>query len=65
MTQPKQKLELTWIGKEQRPRLEPRILIEEPETSYHARHRVSKDDRIDNGLIFADNLQLVGNKDNE
>ncbi|MEZ4861954.1 MAG: hypothetical protein R3C14_11620 [Caldilineaceae bacterium] len=27
MTQRKQKLELTWIGKEQRPRLEPRILL--------------------------------------
>ncbi len=24
---PKQKLELTWIGKEQRPKLEPRILL--------------------------------------
>lgn len=32
----KQKLELTWIGKENRPRLEPRILIEEPDKSYHA-----------------------------
>lgn len=56
MTQPKQKLELTWIGKEQRPRLEPRILIEEPEKSYHARHRVSEEDRFDNRLIFGDNL---------
>jgi hypothetical protein len=27
----KQKLELTWIGKEDRPRLEPRILIEDAE----------------------------------
>jgi adenine-specific DNA-methyltransferase len=52
----KQKLELTWIGKEQRPRLEPRILIEEPEKSYHARHRVSEDDSFDNRLIFGDNL---------
>jgi hypothetical protein len=26
----KTKLELTWIGKEHRPRLEPRILLEEP-----------------------------------
>ena len=26
----KQKLELTWIGKENRPRLEPRILLEDP-----------------------------------
>lgn len=24
-----QKLELTWIGKEKRPRLEPRVLIED------------------------------------
>jgi adenine-specific DNA-methyltransferase len=26
----KQKLELTWIGKEKRPKLEPRILLEDP-----------------------------------
>lgn len=32
----KQKLELTWIGKDVRPRLEPRILLEDPERSYHA-----------------------------
>ena len=25
----KQKLELTWIGKDKRPKLEPRILLEE------------------------------------
>ncbi|HLG30918.1 MAG TPA: DNA methyltransferase, partial [Candidatus Brocadiales bacterium] len=30
----KQKLELTWIGKDEQPRLEPRILIEDPEKSY-------------------------------
>lgn len=36
----KQKLELTWIGKENRPRLEPRILVEDPEMSYHAKYRV-------------------------
>jgi DNA modification methylase len=36
----KPKLELTWIGKETRPRLEPRILIEDPEKSYHARYRI-------------------------
>ena len=38
----KQKLELTWIGKENRPRLEPRILLEDPEKSYHAKHRVKE-----------------------
>jgi hypothetical protein len=40
----KQRLELTWIGKENRPKLEPRILLEEPENSYHAAHRISKKD---------------------
>ena len=52
----KQKLELTWIGKEKRPKLEPRILLEDPERSYHAKHRVSEGDIFDNRLIFGDNL---------
>ena len=52
----KQKLELTWIGKENRPRLEPRILLEDPEKSYHAQQRVTDNDLFDNRLIFGDNL---------
>jgi adenine-specific DNA-methyltransferase len=52
----KQKLELTWIGKENRPKLEPRILLEDPEKSYHAKQRVTKKDIFDNRLIFGDNL---------
>lgn len=52
----KQKLELTWIGKEYRPRLEPRILLEDPEKSCHAPHRVTENDVFDNHLIFGDNL---------
>lgn len=52
----KQKLELTWIGKENRARLEPRILLEEPTKSYHAKQRVSDNDIFDNRLIFGDNL---------
>lgn len=52
----RQKLELTWIGKENRPRLEPRILLEDPEKSYHAAQRVSENDIFDNRLIFGDNL---------
>ncbi len=52
----KQKLELTWIGKENRPRLEPRILLEDPEKSSHAKHRVSENDLFDNRIIFGDNL---------
>lgn len=52
----KQKLELTWIGKENRPKLEPRILLEESGKSYHAKHRVSENDIFDNRIIFGDNL---------
>lgn len=51
----KNKLELTWIGKENRPRLEPRILIEDEKLSFHAPHR--RDGSLfDNLLIRADNL---------
>ena len=53
---PKRKLELVWVGKEKRARLEPRILIEDPAKSYHAAKRVSKDDIFDNMLIHGDNL---------
>jgi len=52
----KQKLELTWVGKENRPRLEPRILIEDSEKSYHAATRVSDADIFNNILIHGDNL---------
>ncbi len=56
MSTKKQKLELTWIGKENRPKLEPRILLEDPAKSYHAKHRVTDNDLFDNQLIFGDNL---------
>ncbi len=66
----KPKLELTWIGKDQQPKLEPRILIEDPGKSYRAsgspeRHAelVSASvtvsgphQRTDNMLIYGDNL---------
>lgn len=45
----KQKLELTWIGKGEDPKLEPRILIEDPEKSYG-------DPNSENMLIHGDNL---------
>lgn len=48
-TNNKQKLELTWIGKGETPRLEPRILIEDPEKSYG-------DKNTENMLIYGDNL---------
>lgn len=50
------KLELTWIGKDARPKLEPRILLADPSRSHHAKHRVSDGDIFDNQLIFGDNL---------
>ena len=50
------KLELTWIGKENRPRLEPRILLEDANKSYHAAHHVGPADEFDNRLIKGDNL---------
>ena len=51
-----QKLELTWFGKDQRPRLEPRILLEDPARSYHAKQRVTDKDLFGNRLIKGDNL---------
>jgi len=45
----KGKLELTWVGKDVRPRLEPRVLVEDPAKSYG-------DPESDNTLIFGDNL---------
>lgn len=56
MAETKQKLELTWVGKENRPRLEPRVLVEDPDKSYHAPYRVTEHDLFDNRLIFGDNL---------
>ncbi len=44
-----QKLELTWIGKENQPKIEPRILIEDKDKSYG-------DENTDNMLIHGDNL---------
>jgi adenine-specific DNA-methyltransferase len=62
----KTKLELTWIGKDKRPKLEPRILLEDPGLSYHAKFKRpprplgeglgEREDQFDNKLIFGDNL---------
>ena len=56
MANGKTKLELTWIGKDNRPKLEPRILVEDPAKSHHAPFRTGKNDIFDNRLIFGDNL---------
>lgn len=45
----KGKLELTWVGKDERPRLEPRVLVEDPAKSHG-------DPKAENMLIFGDNL---------
>lgn len=51
----KQKLELTWIGKDERPKLEPRILIEDPSLSYCGKEQ-KPGGIFDNLLIKGDNL---------
>lgn len=51
----KTRLELTWIGKDERPRLEPRILIEDAGLSHHASAK-RDGDIFDNMLIHGDNL---------
>jgi adenine-specific DNA-methyltransferase len=52
----KEKLELTWIGKDQVSKIEPRILIEDIQLSYHAKKKYNNNDLFDNKLIFGDNL---------
>ena len=52
----KTKLELTWIGKDERKNLEPRILLEDQSKSYHASQKITENDMFDNKLIFGDNL---------
>jgi adenine-specific DNA-methyltransferase len=51
----KQKLELTWIGKDERPKLEPRILIEDSTLSYCGKEQ-KPGGIYDNVLIKGDNL---------
>ena len=50
------KLELTWVGKDHRPRLEPRILLHDDTLSHTAAARVTDADQFENMLIFGDNL---------
>ncbi|MDN6869362.1 site-specific DNA-methyltransferase [Aeromonas caviae] len=55
----KQKLELTWIGKDKRSRLEPRIFIEDHERSYQASKVIfNEKEKINN--VFNDNLLIHG-----
>jgi adenine-specific DNA-methyltransferase len=65
MTTRNPKLELTWIGKDVRPKLEPRILLEDPEKSYDAPNRVTDHDIFSNRLIFGDNLLALKSLEQE
>ncbi|MEQ8762539.1 MAG: site-specific DNA-methyltransferase [Planctomycetota bacterium] len=56
MAKKKTKLELTWIGKDEHPRLEPRILLNDSERSHHSSKRVTDSDIFDNLLVHGDNL---------
>lgn len=56
MTKKQQKLELVWIGKDKKPKLEPRILLEDKDYAYHANKKISDQDIFENRLIFGDNL---------
>lgn len=61
----KPRLELTWIGKDERSQVEPRILLEESSKSHHAAERVTEHDIFDNRLIFGDNLLALKSLEQE
>ena len=52
-------LELTWIGKANHPNLEQRILLDDPEKSHHAPHRVGENNIFD--MISPPILTAPGN----
>ncbi len=60
----KTKLELTWIGKDNRPKFEPRVLIHDFANSFHSKTRRDVD-QFDNRLIFGDNLLGLKALENE
>lgn len=59
MTTTKQKLELTWIGKDKRPRLEPRIFLEDKSLSYQSAKVIINEEGEAN-TAFNDNLLIHG-----
>ena len=56
---PKQRLELAYIGKDAKPKLERRIPLEGPTRSHYVNRRVTENDIFDNRLIFWDNLLVL------
>lgn len=63
MNKKKSKLELNWIGKERKPKLEDRILINNNDLSYSKKKNAS--DILNNKLIFGDNLLALKAIENE
>jgi adenine-specific DNA-methyltransferase len=61
----KQKLELTWLGKEVLPKVEPRILLEIPDISFHASKKIGEHDIFNNVLIHGDNLLALKALEND
>lgn len=61
----KQRLELNWIGKDERPRLEPRILVADDAKSYHSDRKYTENDIFDNRLVFGDNLLALKSLEQE
>jgi len=56
LSKKKQRLELTWIGKDERPKLEPRVLIEDESLGYSVPLPDDASGTIENLLIKGDNL---------
>lgn len=56
----KQKLELTWIGKDEQPKLEPRILVEDPRKSYPVRNRALTKSTGGNRSMPANDITVDG-----
>lgn len=57
MAETRRRLELRWVGKDERPRPAPHVLVEDPDRSYRA--SVGDDDIFDNRLIHGDNLPAL------
>ena len=63
--QPKQRLELAYIGEDSWPKLERRILLEDPTKSHHANRYFTGNDIFDNRLIFEDNPLVLKAQEQE
>ncbi len=57
-----QKLKLTWIGKENRSKLKPRIPLEDLTRPYRERHRVTDQDMFDDRIGFTNPGSLLPGK---